>query len=87
MTRALDPTRPVNDASGYVHVATDIFSVHDYDQNPATFIQRYDLLSRKRSRLFAYRNNRHHITVSLMLLMNMAGRIGRLSSLLKVRPG
>lgn len=37
MTRALDPTRPVNDASGYVHVATDIFSVHDYDQNPATF--------------------------------------------------
>jgi beta-galactosidase/beta-glucuronidase len=40
-TRAIDPTRPVNDASGYVHVETDIFTVHDYDQNPDTFRQRY----------------------------------------------
>ena len=40
-TRALDPTRPVNDASGYVHVETDIFTVHDYDQNPDSFRQRY----------------------------------------------
>jgi len=40
-TRALDPTRPINDASGYVHVETDIFTVHDYDQNPETFRQRY----------------------------------------------
>jgi len=41
LTRALDPTRPINDASGYVHVETDIFTVHDYDQNPETFRQRY----------------------------------------------
>jgi len=41
LTRALDPTRPVNDASGYVHVETDIFTIHDYDQNPATFRARY----------------------------------------------
>jgi beta-galactosidase/beta-glucuronidase len=41
LTRALDPTRPVNDCSGYVHVETDIFTVHDYDQNPETFRQRY----------------------------------------------
>jgi beta-galactosidase/beta-glucuronidase len=40
-TRALDPTRPINDASGYVHVETDIFTVHDYDQNPQTFRDRY----------------------------------------------
>lgn len=40
-TRAIDPTRPINDASGYVHVKTDIFTVHDYDQNPDTFRQRY----------------------------------------------
>ncbi len=40
-TRALDPTRPINDASGYVHVETDIFTVHDYDQNVETFRQRY----------------------------------------------
>jgi beta-galactosidase/beta-glucuronidase len=41
LTRALDPTRPINDASGYVHVETDIFTVHDYDQNPETFRERY----------------------------------------------
>ena len=41
LTRALDKTRPINDASGYVHVETDIFTVHDYDQNPQTFRERY----------------------------------------------
>jgi beta-galactosidase/beta-glucuronidase len=41
LTRALDPTRPINDCSGYVHVETDIFTVHDYDQNPETFGARY----------------------------------------------
>ncbi|MBN1417270.1 MAG: hypothetical protein JXP34_00750 [Planctomycetes bacterium] len=41
IAKALDPTRPVNDASGYVHVLTDIFTVHDYDQDPATFRARY----------------------------------------------
>jgi hypothetical protein len=41
MTRALDTTRPINDASGYVHVETDIFTVHDYDQDPKTFKARY----------------------------------------------
>jgi len=42
LTRSLDPTRPINDASGYVHVHTDIFTVHDYNQNPETFQERYD---------------------------------------------
>lgn len=35
LTRALDPTRPVNDASGYVHVRTDLWTVHTYEQDPA----------------------------------------------------
>ncbi len=33
LTRTLDPTRPVNDTSGYVHVRTDIWSVHLYQQD------------------------------------------------------
>lgn len=41
MTRALDPTRPVHDTSGYVHVRTDIYSVHDYDQDTDAFHERY----------------------------------------------
>ena len=37
LTKALDPTRPVNDASGYIHVKTDLWTIHDYNQNPAGF--------------------------------------------------
>lgn len=36
LTHDLDPTRPVNDASGYVHVKTDLWTVHTYNQNPAS---------------------------------------------------
>jgi len=41
ITHALDPTRPLNTTSGYVHVITDIFTVHDYDQDPEAFAERY----------------------------------------------
>ena len=33
--KALDPTRPVNETSGYVHVCTDLWTVHNYTQDPA----------------------------------------------------
>jgi beta-galactosidase/beta-glucuronidase len=32
MTKSLDPTRPVNDASGYIHVKTDLWTVHHYER-------------------------------------------------------
>ena len=41
VTKAIDATRPVIDTSGYVHVITDVYDVHDYDQNPETFAARY----------------------------------------------
>lgn len=41
MTKQADPTRVCIDTSGYVHVETDIYDVHDYDQNPETFKARY----------------------------------------------
>ena len=45
LTRKLDPTRPVIETSGWIHVeeegVTDIMDWHDYDQNPETFRQRY----------------------------------------------
>ncbi len=37
LTKNIDPTRPINDASGYVHVKTDIWSVHLYLQDPVKF--------------------------------------------------
>ena len=35
-TKALDPTRPVNETSGYAHVKTDLWTVHNYEQDAAT---------------------------------------------------
>ncbi len=35
LTRSLDPSRPVNDASGWFHVETDLWTVHHYTQDPA----------------------------------------------------
>ena len=35
LCKALDPTRPVNDTSGYVHTFTDLWTVHNYEQDPA----------------------------------------------------
>ena len=35
LTRRLDPTRPVNDTSGYCHVKTDLWTVHHYAQSAA----------------------------------------------------
>jgi len=37
VTKTVDPTRPVHDTSGYVHVETDIFSVHCYEGDTAKF--------------------------------------------------
>ncbi|MGM9704489.1 MAG: glycoside hydrolase family 2 protein, partial [Prevotella sp.] len=34
MTKTMDSTRPINDASGDCHVKTDIWSVHNYERNP-----------------------------------------------------
>jgi beta-galactosidase/beta-glucuronidase len=44
-TKAADRTRPVIDTSGYQHVETDIYDVHNYDQNPATFSAAYAALA------------------------------------------
>lgn len=36
-TKALDPTRPVIDTSGNFHVVTDVYDIHDYEQDPEVF--------------------------------------------------
>ncbi len=39
--KALDATRPVIDTSGNYHVETDIYDLHDYEQDPAVFREHY----------------------------------------------
>ncbi len=43
-TKLLDPTRPCVDASGNFHVETDIYDVHNYEQDPAILKESYDRL-------------------------------------------
>ena len=43
VTKAKDPTRPCIDTSGYIHTGkTDIFDVHDYEQNPEAFARSFE---------------------------------------------
>lgn len=44
LTRDLDPTRPVNNSSGWLHIITDIWTVHDYTQDPDKLRDRYESL-------------------------------------------
>ncbi len=41
LTKAIDPTRPVNDASGDAHVKTDIWSVHDYSREYERLVENH----------------------------------------------
>ncbi|MFO0980712.1 MAG: glycoside hydrolase family 2 TIM barrel-domain containing protein [Planctomycetota bacterium] len=44
LTRAIDPSRPVIDTSGWSHSypRPEILDAHDYDQNPTTFAARWE---------------------------------------------
>lgn len=46
-TKAADRTRPCIDTSGNYHVVTDIYDVHNYDQDPAVFASFYADLAEK----------------------------------------
>ncbi len=43
-TKAADPTRPCIDTSGNYHVVTDIYDVHQYEQDPEKFKSFYEPL-------------------------------------------
>ena len=45
-TKAADPTRPVIDTSGNFHVITDIYDIHDYDQDVDSFSKKYKSLKK-----------------------------------------
>lgn len=47
LTKAIDPTRPVNDASGDGHVKTDIWTIHDYERDPEKLIKNHTFIDGK----------------------------------------
>ncbi|UVI28888.1 glycoside hydrolase family 2 protein [Paenibacillus spongiae] len=74
-TKAIDPTRPVIDTSGNFHVITDIFDVHDYDQNPETFKARYESLRTGEGEVNASFPNRQKYTEGLPYFVSEYGGI------------
>lgn len=60
-TKALDKTRPCIDTSGNFHTITDIFDVHDYEQNPEIFKANYDKLMTD-GELYDHKGDRQHYT-------------------------
>lgn len=44
VTKSIDPTRPCIDASGWNHVKSDIYCVHNYTQDPVQFKEHYATL-------------------------------------------
>ncbi len=45
VTKSVDPTRPCIDTSGNYHVQTDIYDIHDYEQDVAVFKANYDIFA------------------------------------------
>ncbi len=45
VTKAIDPTRPCIDTSGYVHAGeTDVYDCHCYEQDPQKFAERFEAM-------------------------------------------
>ncbi|NMM55014.1 glycoside hydrolase family 2 protein [Paenibacillus aquistagni] len=42
LTKSLDTSRPVIDTSGNYHVETDIYDIHDYEQDPEAFASHHE---------------------------------------------
>ena len=47
LTKRLDPTRPCIDSSGNYRVISEVYDIHDYDQNTESFLARYNGLSQR----------------------------------------
>ena len=45
VTKMADPSRPVIDTSGNYHVQTDIFDVHDYEQDIVVFAEKFKAMA------------------------------------------
>ena len=46
LTKQMDAMRPVIDTSGGFHTITDIYDMHDYEQDPVKYKERYDEMLR-----------------------------------------
>lgn len=59
-TKTADPTRPCIDTSGNFHVVTDIYDVHDYEQDPEKFAKTYPVDGEPYDRFSQPEQDRQH---------------------------
>ena len=59
-TKAVDSTRPCIDTSGNFHVITDIFDVHDYEQDPVEFARHYENLETEGTMIDRHDSRQHY---------------------------
>ena len=74
VTKSVDTTRPCIDTSGNYHVETDIFDVHDYEQNPEVFLETYNLFLEK-GELRGHCSDRQTYTEGLPVFVSEYGGI------------
>lgn len=74
-TKAIDQTRPVIDTSGCYHVITDIFDVHDYEQDVEKFRKNNDQLKNEGTLCDLIGNGRQKYTVGQPTFVSEYGGI------------
>lgn len=67
ITKLIDPTRPCVDTSGNYHTVTDIFDVHDYNQNPEEFKADYDKLMTENTLTDRFSDRQHYSGEPVMI--------------------
>ena len=73
-TKAADVTRPCIDTSGNYHVETDIFDLHDYEQDPAVYQTRFEKFA-KEDELENHCNHRQQYTSGMPVFISEYGGI------------
>ncbi len=74
-TKSADTTRPCIDTSGNYHVVTDIFDVHDYEQKPDVFKERYDVFAKDGKELYTHFPDRQTYTPGMPAFVSEYGGI------------
>lgn len=75
VTKLTDPTRPCIDTSGNYHVVTDIYDLHDYEQDPKIFRSHYDAFGKGEGPFVDNHPQRQHYTQGLPFFISEYGGI------------
>lgn len=73
-TKQYDTTRPCIDTSGNYHVITDIYDVHDYEQDPEIFSKHYEAF-KTGGEFYDEHGDRQHYTKGLPMFVSEYGGI------------